>query len=111
MRQFIGLLCLTLGSVLLSLSVFRNMLEKFFNYDWKQLPIEIRALCRIIGIKNRHEFLMKLFIHEKGTLFSSAEPLSLRQRIIVDLPLIALGLMVLGFFLSIDYAALVWVSK
>lgn len=96
-------MCLTLGSVLLSLSVFRNMLEKFFNYDWKELPVEIRAVCRIIGIKNRHEFLMKLFIHEKGTLFCSADPLSLRQRLIVDLPLIAFGLMVLGFFLSLDY--------
>jgi len=102
LRQNFGFLLLTLGSIFLGVSVFRTYLFLWINYRWKERPWEVRLYCRLIGASNDHEYFQKLSIQKTG-LPSSDEKLPLFKRLFYDLPLIAVALMIIGFFLSLNY--------
>ena len=102
MRKDFGLLLLTLGSILLGVSVFRTYLVTWINYRWKERPWEVRLYCRLIRVRNDHDYYHKLDIQKTG-LPSSEDKLPLSRRLFYDLPLIAVALMIIGFFLSINY--------
>ncbi len=104
MLQNIGLLILTLGSVLLSLSVFPRRIVG----NWKDFYWEQRLFLKLMGEKESFA----------GQSRSIANVLRMQSdnkykkrtercgRIKTDLPLIALILMLIGFFLSFNYSAL-----
>ena len=108
MRQNIGLFFLTLGSALLGLSIFRIYLTKFLNfYDWKEIPLESRLALRLFGIKDRHSYLKKLVnSQEKYPLGKELKNLTLAERVVLNLPVLAIALMVIGFLLCFSYQAL-----
>ncbi len=103
MRQNFGLLLLTVGSLLLSMRVF---LEKSIS-SWKDLPWEQRIFYHLLGRKsfwekfnNQNEAISKIsdvgFRKKMGRFY----------RFIEDLPIFAFAMMVAGFFLSLNYAAI-----
>ncbi len=106
MRQNIGLLLLTLGSILLGVSVFQTFLFTWINFRWKEQPWEVRLYCRMRGIRNDKDYFRKLAAIKTG-LPSRQDKLSLFRRLFYDLPLVAVGLMIIGFFLSLNYAAII----
>lgn len=106
MRQNVGLFFLTAGSLILSLSVFWG---KILNFKWQDLHWEQRLFYRLMRIKNLREYMWKSF-EERDELLKGNEKLrkkiNRRERLIVDMPLIALILMVMGFLLCMNYQAL-----
>jgi hypothetical protein len=104
--QNIGLVFLTLGSILLSLNVFKYNLQKYINYsDWKKVPWEVRIFCRLfLGIKDRDQYIRKLFLIHP--IPSSDDKLDYRQRLTIDIPIIALILMIIGMLLCFNFSAL-----
>jgi hypothetical protein len=103
MRQNIGLLLLTTGSVLLSVRVFWGKTIG----SWKDLYWEQRLLFKLTGGKKLFDKIQKdsenmaKMLSDKKLLRSANR----RKRIVTDLPLIALVLMLLGVFLCLDYRA------
>jgi hypothetical protein len=109
LRQNIGLLFLTIGSVLLSVGVFRSHLTKFINfYEWKNVPWEVRLYFKLRGIKSRDDYFGWIVRAQKREYCPSGEKgdLALAQRIDIDLPIIAIVFMVIGFILCLNYPAL-----
>jgi len=104
MRQNIGLLFLTLGSVLLSISVFPRRIVG----SWKELPWEQQWFLKLLGEKELFEGQIKSI--ENALRMQSDKKYNKRVercgRIKTDLPLIAIVMMVTGFFLCFDYSAL-----
>lgn len=103
MRQNIGLLFLTAGSVLLSASVFWGKIIR----SWKELSWEQRLFFKLAGGKSVFESMQKNSENLEKLLSDNkfVRRLKRRDRIITDLPLIALVLMVVGFFLCLNYKA------
>jgi hypothetical protein len=104
LRQNIGLFLLTSGSIILGVSVFRLYLIKFYQLEWKKFPWEVGLFCRFIGIGNKDNYFKKLLINKKEYVLPNNE-LKFMDRIIIDLPIIALLLMMMGMFLCLDYSA------
>ena len=109
LRQNIGLAFLTLGSILLSLSVFRLYVIQFIYFsDWKNVPWESRLALRLLfRIRNRDDYF-KWYVRsqDKRALGEELKDLSLPERLYMNLPIIALVLMVIGFFLCFNYSVL-----
>jgi len=80
LRQNIGLFLLTLGSIILGVSVFRLYLIKFYQLEWKKIPWEVRLFCKSIGIRNREKYFKKLLINKKEYVLPDEE-LKFRDRI------------------------------
>lgn len=103
MRQNIGLLFLTAGSVLLSVSVFWGKTIR----NWKDLSWEQRLFFKLTGGKDVFESSQKdwqnMLKLQSDNKF--VRRMKRRDRIITDLPLIALVLMLVGFFLCLNYRA------
>jgi hypothetical protein len=103
MRQNIGLLLLTSGSVLLSVTVFWGKIIA----SWKDLSWEQRLFFKLTGGKPLFEKIQKNW--ENVAKLQSDNDYVKRtkrhNRIVTDLPLIALILMVVGFFLCLNYNA------
>jgi hypothetical protein len=109
LRQNIGLLFLTFGSVLLSIGVFRYHLTKLINfYEWKNVPWEVRLYFKLRGIKSRDNYFGWIVRAQKRDYCPSDEKgdLALAQRIYIDLPIIAIVFIVIGFILCLNYPAL-----
>jgi len=103
MRQNIGLFLLTTGSVLLSVRVFWGKIIG----SWKDLCWEQRLFFKLTGGKDLFENIQKKS-EDIAKLLSDNKFLrraKRRNRIVTDLPLIALVLMVAGFFLCLNYRA------
>ena len=103
MRQNFGLLFLTAGSVLLSLNVFWGKIIG----NWKDLGWEQRLFFKLTGGKTLFENIQKNW--ENMVKLQSDNKFLRRvkrcNRIVTDLPLIAIILMVVGFFLCLNYKA------
>ncbi len=103
MRQNIGLLFLTIGSVLLSIRIF---LDKVIG-NWDDLTIEQRFFYRLIGRKTLWDKSQK-----KDNLISKFGDPKYRKKLIrsarlrEDIPIIAAILIIAGFFLALDYASI-----
>ena len=103
MRQNIGLFFLTLGSVILSLCVFPRRLIG----SWKEFYWEQRLFLKLIG---EREFFDAKIRAEKDALRMQTDKKyekhgKCRARIRADLPLIAIVMMLIGFFLCFNYLA------
>jgi len=99
-RQNIGLLLLTAGSVLLSVNVFWGKIMG----SWKDLWWEQRLFFKLTGGKRLFDKIQK-DSENMAKMLSDNKFLrraNRRKRIVTDLPLIALVLMVVGFFLCLD---------
>jgi len=105
MRQNIGLFCLTAGSILLSINVFWG---KYVS-DWKGLPPEQRLFYKLTGGKKLFDFEAKAREFEivnrmqKDPEFREVmeNRAKWRRRIVGDLPILAILLMLVGFFLNL----------
>ena len=108
MRQNVGLFFLTLGSVLLSIGVFRTHLIQLINfYEWKNVPWELRLYCWSRGIRNREDYVKWLGKSQEKNYYPLGEQgeLTRSKRIDLDLPIISIVLMVVGFLLCLKYSA------
>lgn len=105
MRQNIGLFCLTAGSILLSVKVFWG---KHFD-SWEGLPWEQRFFYKITGGRKLFDLEAQAKAYEmvgkmqkdpefRERMFRRAKR---RSRIIGDLPIFAILLMIIGFFLCL----------
>jgi hypothetical protein len=102
-RQNIGLFFLTAGSVLLSARVFWGKIVG----SWKDLSWEQRFFFKLTGGRSAFESMQKNWENMEKFLLDKkfVRRLNRRERIITDLPLIALVLMMAGFFLCLNYRA------
>jgi hypothetical protein len=101
MRQNFGLFFLTAGSVILSICVF----PRRFIASWKDVKWEQRPFLKMVGNSAMFGDRTKNIEYENRML-SDAEfrkremkHAERRERIITDLPIIALLMMLIGFFL------------
>jgi len=107
MRQNIGLLCLTAGSILLSINVFWG---KYFR-SWEELPWEQRFFYKLTGGKKMLDLERQSKAIEEVVKRQNDEDYRLRtenreklhKRIVGDLPIAAIVLMIAGFFLCLKY--------
>jgi len=106
MRQNIGLILLTGGSILLAIGVFRVYLIEFIRFmDWKNVPWESRIVLRLFGI-NKDNFLRRIVsASEKYPLGKGLDKLTFAERLYLNIPAYAVILMVIGLFLCFDYTA------
>jgi len=102
----IGLIFLTLGSILLSINIFKYNLQKYINYtNWKKVPLEVRIFCRLFfRIKDRDQYIKKLFFNRP--LPSEHDKLDYKQRLTIDIPIVALILMIIGMLFCFNYSVL-----
>jgi hypothetical protein len=107
MRQNIGLACLTLGSILLSVKVFWGT---YFR-DENDLPMEQRIFYKLTGGKKlldmekqnkKYEEVMRCQNDEKFRKKVQRRA-KCSQRISGDLPIVALMLVIIGFFLCSNH--------
>ena len=103
MLQNIGLAFLAVGSVLLSICVFPRRLIG----TWKDYPWEQRLFLKMLGereffenLQNRDEHALRMEKDEKY-----ARRMNRRARIRADYPIIAIVMMLIGFFLCLNYSA------
>jgi hypothetical protein len=107
MRQNIGLLCLTAGSILLSINVFWG---KYFR-SWEELPWEQRFFYKLTGGRKLFDFEVQAKAYETVARMQKDPEFrkrmdnraKWRSRIVGDLPILAILLMLVGFFLSLNY--------
>ena len=107
MRQNIGLFCLTAGSILLSVNVFWG---KYIG-NWDDLPREQRFFYKLTGGKKLFDFEAQAKAYEIVARMEKDKEFrkrmdnraKWRSRIVGDLPILAILLMVIGFFLSLKY--------
>jgi hypothetical protein len=103
MRQNIGLVFLTLGSVLLSICVFpRRLIGSWKDFKWEQ-----RLFLKMLGereffdnLRDRDEHALRMQNDKKY-----ARRVKCRARIREDYPIIAIMMMLVGFFLCLNYSA------
>jgi len=107
MRQNIGLILLTAGSLLLAIGVFRIYKIEFIKFlDWKNVPWESRLVLRLFAKFDKDNFLKRInALHEKWPLGKPLDNLTLRERLYLNIPAYAVLLMVAGMFLSFNYTA------
>jgi hypothetical protein len=103
MRQNIGLILLTAGSILLSVSVFWGKTIG----SWKDLCWEQRLFFKLTAGKRLFDKIQKDSDNTAKMLSDNKflRRANRRKRIVTDLPLIALVLMLLGVFLCLNYRA------
>lgn len=107
MRQNVGLVLLTGGSILLALGVFRFYLIEFMKFlDWKNVPWESRLVLRLFGVKQDNFIKRIVKAHEKYPLGKELKDLTLAERLYLNIPVYAVIFMVIGFFLSLNYSAI-----
>jgi hypothetical protein len=104
LRQNIGLILLTSGSIILGISVFSVYLRRFYQLEWDKIPWEVRLFCRLIRIDNKTDYFEKLLVGAKEYILPD-DKIKLGDRIKTDLPIIALFLMVVGILLCLNYSA------
>jgi len=106
-RQNIGLILLTTGSLLLAIGVFRIYKIEFIKFlDWKNVPWESRLVLRLFSKYNKDNFLKRInALNEKWPLGKPLDNLTLGERLYLNLPAYAVLLMVVGMFLSFNYSA------
>jgi hypothetical protein len=106
-RQNIGLILLTGGSILLALGVFRVYRIEFIKFlDWKNVPWESRLVLRLFSKFNKENFLKRINeLHQKWPLGKELKNLTLGERLYLNIPAYAVLLMVVGMFLCFDYNA------
>jgi hypothetical protein len=105
MRQNLGLLCLTLGSVLLSVNVFWGKYVR----SWEELPWEQRWFFKLTGgrlmvdLERSSKMIENVIRIQKDEEFAKRvkRRAKLHGRIVGDLPLVAIVLMITGFFLCL----------
>jgi hypothetical protein len=105
MRQNIGLFCLSAGSILLSVNVFWG---KYFR-SWEELPWEQRLFYKLTGgrlvldLERQSKELEKVLRYQNDPKYRERMDRRAKwhQRIIGDLPILAILLMLAGFFLSL----------
>ena len=98
LKKIIGLILQALGTIILGWGVILASMRNFLNFfDWKQIPPEIRFFLRLLGIKDRSSYLYKLF---SGKTFLGSKDFNIKQRFIIDMPLIALIFIITGLILS-----------
>jgi hypothetical protein len=103
MRQNIGLALLTIGSVLLSISVFpKRLIGAWKDFSWEQ-----RLFLKLLGEKEFFEVIQDRDEHARRMQEDERYARRVRclARIKADYPIIAIVLMVLGFFLCLNYSA------
>ena len=107
MRQNIGLIFLTIGSVLLAVGVFRTYKIEFIKFlDWKNVPWESRLVLRLFSKFDKENFLKRINeLHEKWPLGKELKNLTLGERLYLNIPAYAVLFMVVGMFLCFDYTA------
>ena len=114
MRQNIGLILLTSGSILLGFGVFRIYLTEFIKFldwknvsYWKNIPWESRLALRLLFRIKQDNFMKRVFeAHEKYPLGKGLKDLTLAERLYLNIPVYAIILMVIGLVLCFDYTAL-----
>lgn len=107
MRQNIGLLCLTAGSILLSINVFWGKYVR----SWEELPWEQRLFYKLTGGKKMLDLERQSKAIEEVVKRQNDEDHRkrmdkrerLNKRLVGDLPIAAIVLMVAGFFLCLKY--------
>lgn len=103
MLQNIGLAILTLGSVLLSICVFpRRLIGSWKDYSWEQ-----KLFLKMLGEK---EFMEEMLERDEHAFRMQndkkyARRFKCRMRLRQDYPIIAIVMMLLGFFMCLDYSA------
>ena len=105
MRQNIGLFCLTAGSILLSVNVFWGKYVR----DWEGLPPEQRFFYKLTGgrlildLERQSKELEKVLRYQNDPEYKKKMDRRAKwhQRIVGDLPILAILLMLAGFFLSL----------
>jgi hypothetical protein len=106
-RQNIGLILLTGGSILLGFGVFRIYLTGFIKFlDWKDVPWESRLILRLFRVKQENFLKRIVEAHEKYPLGKGLKDLTLAERLYLNIPVYAIILMAMGLVLCFDYAAL-----
>lgn len=107
MRQNIGLFFLTLGSVILSICVFpRRFIASWKDVKWEQRPfLKMVGNSAVFGDRDKNIEYEKRMLEDAEFRKRETERATRRERIITDLPIIALALIVTGFFLCLNYAA------
>jgi hypothetical protein len=98
MKQLLGLVLQIIGYVALSWGVLLGSARKYINFPWEKKPIEIRLFLNLIGIKDDAEY-NRLF---SGDPYPTSHSFTIKERLILDIPLIALVLIILGSFLSLQ---------
>lgn len=105
MRQNLGLLCLTAGSILLSINVFWG---KYVS-DWDGLPPEQKLFYKLTGGRKLFDLEAQAKAFETAVRMTKDPEFKKqmdnrakwRRRIVGDLPILAILLMLVGFFLSL----------
>jgi len=102
--QIAGLVLLTIGSILLAREVIgRGYVREFMRFGaWENVPLESRVVLRIGYGINKHNFMKKIIAtNEKWTIGKVPEHLTILERIYLNLPVIAVAFMIIGFVLSV----------
>ena len=102
MRQNLGLFCLSMGSILLSVNVFWG---KYFG-SLEGLPWEQRMFYKLTGGKKLFDFEKQAKAYEMVNRMQKDEDYrkrmekrgELHRRIVGDLPIVAILMMIAGFF-------------
>jgi hypothetical protein len=107
-RQNIGLILLTGGSILLAISIFRVYRIEFIKFgEWKNVPWESRFILRLFSKFNKENFLKRIYVlHEKWPVGKPLTNLTLAERFYLNIPAYAVMFMIVGMFLCFDYTAL-----
>jgi len=113
-RQNIGLILLTGGSILLGVGVFRIYLTEFIKFldwknvsYWKNIPWESRLALRLLFRIKQDNFLKRVVeAHETYPLGKRLKDLTLAERLYLNIPVYAIILMAMGLVLCFDYGAL-----
>jgi hypothetical protein len=107
MRQNFGLFFLTLGSVVLSVNVFWGKCVR----SWEELPWEQRLFYKLTGgrklidLERQSKMLEEVVKRQNDENYRKRmeKRAKLHSRIIGDLPIVAIVMMITGFFLCLRY--------
>jgi hypothetical protein len=97
MEKIVGGFAQSVGTVILGFSLCVQAAKQYINFDWKEMPCEIKLFLFFLGITNRHKYL-DLF---KGKEVPSPEHFTVTRRVIIALPFIGLCLVVVGTILTL----------
>jgi hypothetical protein len=102
--QISGLILLTFGSLLLAREVIgRGYVREFMRFlAWENVPLESRVVLRLgFGI-NKHNFMKKINeANDKWAIGKVPKNLTIRERVCLNLPVIAVAFMIIGLILSL----------
>ena len=95
--KIVGLILQIFGIFILGFSVCLDSAKKYINFEWKQVPCEIKVFCFFLGITNRNKYL-NLF---GGNSYPHPEWFTLWQRLTINLPIFGLAFAVMGTLLTV----------